>query len=153
MGFRVFVLWLHLLAVVVWVGGAFFWGLVLLTGREKTRTEAPWIERLGRRFYTVGWEALGVLVLTGLFNLIGRVQTGVFFQSAYLTPLLIKLALVAGMAGVQGWQHFGLLPRVTSAATGDTSLPRWRRRMLIASGLFLGLAAGVIWMGVRLRYL
>lgn len=146
MSFRVFGMWLHLLAVVIWVGGAFFWVIVLLTRRRSRKHEdILWIETLGRRFYVISWEALGLLVLTGLFNLIPRIQTGMFFQSAYFTPLLIKLGLVAGMVGIQLWQHFGLLPRRAAEGT------RWRRLMLVASGVFLALAAGALWVGVWLH--
>lgn len=145
-------LWLHLLAIVVWVGGAFFWAIVLFT--RKTPPDPgdgdPWLERLGRRVYTVGWEALGLVVLTGLFNLVLRVQTGAFFRADYQRTLGIKLILVIGMILLQLWQHFGLLPQWT--ASQEPSWTKERRSLLVTSGVVLVLAAGALWCGVQLHH-
>lgn len=67
-----FVRWLHLVAAITWVGGMLFIALVVVP--ETRRLEDPAMRRrlvraLGRRFRTVGWIALGVLVATGLWNL------------------------------------------------------------------------------------
>lgn len=151
--FLVFTLWLHLLAVVTWIGGVLFLGLVLCTGgpSKRGKIDPAWAATLGHRVYVIGWEALGMVVLTGIFNLIGRLSTG-GLASEYVTLLLIKLSLVAGMAGVQLWQHVGLLSRRADAVVSRDAWTGWRRRMLVASGLFLALAAGTIWMGVRLHH-
>lgn len=154
MNLRVLALWLHLLAIVVWIGGTFYWALTLYAERraEHDRDFPARLEAMGRRMYTIGWEALGVIVITGLFNLIDAARTGVLFRSIYLTPFLIKIGLVVGMVGVQLWQHVGLLPRVPKARSSGSDWARWRRRMLIASGVFLMLAGGVMWIGLQLRY-
>ena len=151
MSFRVVVLWLHLLAVVVWVGGAFFWALILYLqrGRGQSRELSGWVETIGRRVYTIGWEALGVIVITGIFNLIDRARTGVLFQADYLTPLLVKMGLVVSMVGIQLWQHVGILRRPATTVAGDGTT---RRHVLIAMGAFLVLAAGAMWMAVQMRY-
>lgn len=143
-------LWLHLLAIVAWVGGAFFWTVVLFTRKTPPNPSdgALWLERLGRRAYTVGWEALGVIVLTGLFNLVLRVRRGGFFQADYQRTLGIKLVLVTGMVLIQLWQHFGLLPRLTSSQDRARS----RRYLLVTSGVVLVLAAGALWCGVQLHH-
>lgn len=151
---REVVLWLHLLAVVGWVGGAFFWTLVLVTWEPPPNPddEDPWVETLGRRVYTVGWEALGLIVLTGLFNLVLRVRTGGFFQADYQRTLGIKLVLVAGMILVQLWQHFGLLPRLARARSNGDAWEKERRSLLVTSGIVLVLAAGALWFGVQLHH-
>lgn len=147
-------LWGHLLGVVVWVGGVFFWTLVLFTRELPTNPDEadPWLETLGRRVYTIGWEALGLIVLTGLFNLIARVRTGAFFQADYQSLLVIKLSLVAGMVALQLWQHFGLLPRLGAAQADEASRSNGRRPLLLTSGLVLLLAAGALWFGVQLHH-
>lgn len=152
--FLVFTVWLHLLAVVTWIGGVLFLSLVLCTEGlwNPYKKDPTWVTTLGRRVYVIGWEALGVIVLTGIFNLIGRMGVDGPLRSEYVTLLLIKLSLIAGMAGVQLWQQFGLLPRLEAAATSKDAWTGWRRRMLVAAGLFLALAAGTIWMGVRLHH-
>lgn len=147
-------LWLHLLAVTVWIGGVCFWMIVLLTRDTSSAPDAaaPWLETLGRRFYTVGWEALGLIVLTGLFNLIARVRAGGFFQEGYPRTLGIKLALVAGMVAIQLWQHIGLLPRLASDRSTEDVWAKGRRSLLVTSGVVLVLAAGALWMGVQLHH-
>lgn len=151
--FLVFTLWLHLLAVVVWMGGMLFLGLALCaeSTAKPGREDPAWATTLGRRVYVIGWEALGVIVLTGIFNLIGRMGVDGRLQSEYITLLLIKLSLIAGMAGVQLWQQFGILPQLAAVAASEDAWAGWRRRMLVASAVFLALAAGTIWMGVRLH--
>lgn len=147
-------LWLHLLAVVVWVGSMVGWIFVLLTKTPWDGSEggSPWLERLGRRVCTVGWEALFVIVLTGIFNLLPRVQSGRLFDAAYLTPLLIKLSLVGGMIGLQLWQHGWLVPRLGNASGELGAISRIRQLMLGASGGLVALAAGALWIGLSLRF-
>lgn len=147
-------LWLHLLTVVAWVGGAFFWTLVLFTRTTPPpgNDGASWLEPLGRRIYTVGWEALGLVVLTGLFNLVLRVRTGAFFEPGYQRTLGMKLALVAGMVLLQLWQHAGLLPRLATARANEHSWTRGRRFLLVSSAVVLVLAAGALWFGVQLHH-
>lgn len=151
---RVLGLWLHLLAVVVWVGGMVGWVFVLLTERpwDGSDEETAWLERLGRRVCTVGWEALFVIVLTGIFNLLPRGQSGRLFDAAYLIPLLIKLSLVGGMIGLQLWQHGWLVPRLGDASGESGAISRTRQLMLGASGGLVALAAGALWIGLSLRF-
>lgn len=147
-------LWLHLLAVAVWIGGIVFWMIVLLTREMSSSPDAvgTWLEPLGRRFYTVEWEALGLIVLTGLLNLIARVRTGGFFQPDYQRTLGMKLGLVAGMVGLQLWQHFSLLPRLAKAPLEETSWTEGRQLLLTTSGVVLLMAAGALWFGVQLHH-
>jgi uncharacterized membrane protein len=64
--------WLHVLAAITWIGGMLFIALILVPVTR--RLEDPvlrtrLVRDTGRRFRTVGWIALGVLVVTGLLNL------------------------------------------------------------------------------------
>jgi uncharacterized membrane protein len=64
--------WLHVLAAVTWIGGMLFIALVLVpTARrlEDPALRARLVQSTGLRFRTVGWVAIGVLVVTGLLNL------------------------------------------------------------------------------------
>lgn len=62
----------HVLAAVTWLGGMLFIALVLVPVARRLPDDAlrvRLISDLGRRFRTVGWIAIGVLVVTGLGNL------------------------------------------------------------------------------------
>jgi uncharacterized membrane protein len=64
--------WLHVLAGITWIGGMLFIALVLVPAArrlEDPALRARLIHDTGRRFRTVGWTAIGVLVVTGLLNL------------------------------------------------------------------------------------
>lgn len=150
--FRVLGLWLHLLAVVVWAGAMLGWMLVLLSEVPAEKGGAEWLEGFGRRVCTVGWEALFVILLTGIFNLLPRVQSGRLFDSAYTTPLLIKLSLVGGMTGLQLWQHGWVVPELGVEAENSPEWKSARHSAITATTLFLVLAAGALWIGVSLRY-
>lgn len=150
MSVRIVVLWLHLLAVVIWMGGVGFVALILMVTDTSALPEGfhDWFETVGRRAYVIGWEALGFIVLTGLFNLVNHARSAAAFSSDFTEALLLKLALMAGMSALQGWQHVGLLPQLTASAP----LVSWRRKMLMGTAAFLVLGAGALWIGIRLRY-
>jgi copper resistance protein D len=62
----------HLLAVMTWVGGMLFIALVLVPvtrGLEDRALRTRLVQVSGRRFRAVGWIALGVIVASGLGNL------------------------------------------------------------------------------------
>jgi uncharacterized membrane protein len=64
--------WLHVLAAITWIGGMLFIALVLVPIARRLEDQAlraRLVHDTGVRFRTVGWIALGVLVVTGLLNL------------------------------------------------------------------------------------
>jgi uncharacterized membrane protein len=67
-----FVRWVHVLSAMIWVGGMLFIALVLV---PVTRTlEDPslrtrLVQETGRRFRTIAWIALALMIVTGLLNL------------------------------------------------------------------------------------
>lgn len=88
----------HLLAVVTWVGGMLFIALVLvpITRRlEDVALRARLVQATGRRFRTVGWIALGLIVATGLGNLALRpelLRAPRFHAKAGLVVLALALS-------------------------------------------------------------
>jgi uncharacterized membrane protein len=64
--------WLHVLAAITWIGGMLFIALVLVPTTRRLEDQAlraRLVHAAGLRFRTVGWVAIGVLVVTGLLNL------------------------------------------------------------------------------------
>jgi len=67
-----FVRWLHVMAAITWIGGMLFIALVLVPVTRRVSDPAlrtRLVQEAGRRFRTVGWIALGLLLLSGLGNL------------------------------------------------------------------------------------
>ena len=119
-------LFLHVLAATVWVGGQLtLAGLVpTLRGLDP---EAPGVA--ARRFNQLAWPAFGVLIATGIWNLVAVDVTGT--SSAYQVTLMIKLLVVAA-AGIGAFLH--------SIATTRAGLAGWGAVSGLASivALFLG---------------
>jgi uncharacterized membrane protein len=69
---QTFILWVHLFAALIFVGGSFFmWMVVLpasrgLSEEESERTRV--IAAIARKFGPVAWYSLLILVATGLYN-------------------------------------------------------------------------------------
>jgi uncharacterized membrane protein len=66
---------LHVLAALTWIGGMLFIALVLVPvarGLNDPPLRARLFHDAGVRFRTIGWIALGVLIATGLGNVVLR---------------------------------------------------------------------------------
>jgi len=91
-------LFLHVLAATVWVGGQLtLAGLV--PGLRAISPDAP--RTVARRFNLIAWPAFGVLVATGIWNLLA---VHVTFTGAYGVTLMVKLTVVA-LSGVSAFLH------------------------------------------------
>ena len=107
-------LFLHVLAATVWVGGQLTLAALVPAlrgfGSGVTRSAA-------RRFNQVAWPAFGILVITGVWNIVafrGEV-TG-----SYRTTLIVKLAAVAA-SGVAAALHARARSTVGLAVFGALS--------------------------------
>ncbi|MHB1595152.1 MAG: hypothetical protein ACYCO9_09325 [Streptosporangiaceae bacterium] len=118
-------LFLHVLAATIWVGGQ----LTLAALVPVLRHQGPDAPRVAaRRFNLVAWPAYGVLIATGIWNIIAVSP----MSPAYQRTLTVKLIVVAA-SGISAFLHarskttVGLA--VWGALTGLTAL----------SALFLGI--------------
>ncbi len=71
--FPILVLWIHVIAVITWIGGMLFQLLVLgpvFKGMSPASQGLDIQNRVGLRFKTVRWMSLVTLVVTGLLNLL-----------------------------------------------------------------------------------
>lgn len=119
---------LHVVAATVWVGGQ----LTLAALVPSLRAIAPDAPRAAaRRFNRVAWAAYGVLVVTGLWNIIDIEPD---WGSDYGRTLQVKLTVVA-VSGLSAFLH----ARATS------------RRGLAVFGALSGLSAlTVVFFGVQI---
>ncbi len=136
--------WLHVLAAITWIGGSLFVVLVLVPVArrlEDPRLRARLVQETGRRFRTVGWIALALLVLTGLANLW-------LFPSFLASPRLhAKLTLVALALVLSALHDFVLGPRA-GAPGADPAL---RRRASWVARLNVLVALAIVALGLALR--
>ena len=91
-------LFLHVLAATVWVGGQLtLAGLV--PGLRGLSPDAP--RAVAQRFNRIAWPAFGVLVITGVWNIL---EVDPDWSSRYGTTLIVKLAVV-GVSGATAFLH------------------------------------------------
>jgi len=123
------------LAAITWIGGMLFIALVMVPIAR--RLEDPilrtrLIRDTGRRFRTVGWIAIGVLVVTGLLNL-------------WMHPVLLsstrfhwKLGLVVLALILSAFHDFVLGPR--AGAPGADPSARGRASWVARINVLVALA-------------
>ena len=91
-------LFLHVLAATVWVGGQLtLAGLV--PGLRAISADAPRV--VARRFNQLAWPAFGVLIVTGIWNVIAVHPS---WRGTYGVTLMVKIAVVA-LSGLSAWAH------------------------------------------------
>ncbi len=154
--------WLHILAAAVWIGGMLFLVLVLvpLARAREFRREAPrLVQLIGRRFRTVGWACLGLLVATGLVNASYRfgglpaLATGAFWRSATGRIFAVKLLCVVAILTLSAVHDFRVGPRASAALLEAPGSPRalaLRRRATWFGRVNVALALLVVALAVML---
>lgn len=137
----------HLWAGLTWLGALLLFTALVWSSGANDRTA---LARLGRQlggFALIGTVLVGVLVLSGLANLLFLAppgQWGVMANAPYGRLLLTKLGLFGAMFVLAGHNRFHLVPALEQAID-----PRARHRALAALRrsvtLETLLALGVIW--------
>ena len=93
------IMWVHLIAASIWVGGSIFIGIILApllkTISDSIEGRLSIMIRVGRKFNKIGVPSLIVLIATGIYNSTGFiVQPSLIFSTSYGIVLLIKIILV-----------------------------------------------------------
>ena len=93
------IMWAHLIAASIWVGGSIFIGIVLApllkTISDSIEGRLSIMIRVGRKFNKIGVPSLIVLIATGIYNSVGFiVKPSMILSTSYGIVLLIKIILV-----------------------------------------------------------
>ena len=111
-------LFLHVLGATVWVGGQITLA-ALVPALRAAGSDVP--RAAARAFNRVAWPAFGLLVLTGVWNVVAEGDRG----DAYQRTLVLKVVLVVA-SGATAWLHARASTRssmaVYGALTGLTAL-------------------------------
>ena len=107
-------LFLHVTAATVWVGGQLTLAGIVPSLRRISPTAPRTVARL---FGAIAWPAYGVLVATGIWNI---VAVHVDWSSHYGTTLIVKLAVV-GVSGLAAFLHARARSKVGLAVFGALS--------------------------------
>lgn len=152
---------LHVLAAMVWIGGAAFIALSLIPVMRR-RPASPegtaLLHAIATRFRTVGWASLSILIITGCVNLHFRgigltaLLSGSAFEGPMGRALAVKLLCVAAILALSGLHDFRLGPAAaeaihrnpdSDAAKRGRRTAAWMGRIVLLFGLGVTLAAVV----------
>ena len=103
-------LFLHVLAATVWVGGQITLA-ALVPALRAAGTDVP--KAAAKAFNRVAWPAFGVLVVTGIWNVVAEGDKG----PSYEHTLMLKYVLVL-VSGVTAYVHAKASSRRTMALFG-----------------------------------
>lgn len=161
-GGYVVAVWLHIIAAMVWVGGLVCFAAVLVPLSKQPAFKHLSTELLtasGLRFRWIGWSALTVLVVTGVYILGVRgyawadLLSGALWEGNFGYTLAIKLALVGVLIAVNAWHDFYIGPRAAERLRGQpdsAETGRLRRSASWAARLTLILSLAVVFLAVLL---
>ena len=148
----------HLLSASVWVGGTVVLVFVGVPAIRKLEGEAraTAMRALGRRWRPLGWSAMGVAILSGLW--LTEIHGG--FNSAALSTdfdrtLILKSALVALLCIGALIHDYVLGPRLQrELRAGEPQAPLTRRRLIMVGWFNFSLTIAVPILGaIVLSYL
>jgi len=149
---------LHILSASVWVGGTVALVFVGVPAIRKLEGEAraTAMRALGRRWRPLGWSAMAVAILSGLWL---TELNGGFTRAALETDfdrtLIVKSALVVLLVGGALVHDYVLGPRLQRELRAeDPAAPATRRRLVVVGWFNFALTLAVPILGaVALSYL
>ncbi len=114
--------WLHLLSVIVWLGGMLFLAIAIVPLLRQPAYQAirfSMLSWMGFRFRWIGWICLLLLFITGVVNLAYRgydwndLWTGQLWQGSFGHTLGMKFFLVSLIFLLSAIHDFSIGPRAT----------------------------------------
>ena len=152
---------IHLLALGLWLGGIVFFLVVMgpASRDAEPRIAAAALDRARVGLETASWCCIGLLLLTGMFNLFTRVaKSGVPVDGSYGVLLAVKLLIFVAMVAHHCLQAFKHAPALSILTTQlpqalhswpEPLLSHWRRWFLFLK-INAALAPIAVLLGVAL---
>jgi hypothetical protein len=155
--------WIHVLAVTVWIGPQFFLFIAAIPALrtvEDAELRARVMRIIVTRFGWMAWIALGVIMLSGIGNLfmVGDDAPFSLWGDDYRWNWVFveKMVFVAVAAGLTALHTFYVGPqqlRLAAQANIDSDDVRYLRRVsMVVSGVALLASIGALYMGVLLAH-
>ena len=142
----------HLMSATIWVGGTValvFVGVPAIR-RLEGEARATALRALGRRWRPLGWSAMGVAILSGLWltHLHGGLSSAAlssdFDQTLILKSVLVLVLVIGALI-----HDYVLGPRLQrELKAGDAQAPSTRRRLIIVGWFNFTLTIAVPVLGV-----
>lgn len=143
---RLLALWLHVLGVVVWLGGLVYQAHVLAPAAR--RGETATFAAAARRARPVAWTALGLVTLTGLYNVTRLGPLDQVMASGAALTLAAKLILVLVVVALAGQRDFGQVPRLARALTAGADAGPALRTIAWLDRFTMLLGVAIVYLGL-----
>jgi uncharacterized membrane protein len=145
---RLVVLYLHVVGAVVWIGGLAYQAHVLLPAARRGAV-APFADA-ARRARPVTWTAIGVVVLTGFYNVTQLDDLARVMESGAGLMLAGKFILVILAVALTGQRDFAQLTLLNAAVTSGGDPGKALRAITRLDRVVLLLALVVIYLGLAI---
>ena len=139
-------LWVHLLGMVVWLGGVLYQAHILLPMAR--RTGAGTFADAARRQRPIAWTALCLVVLTGLYNVTRLGPLDRVMQSGAGLLLAGKFILVLLVIAVAAQRDFTYLIRLQIALTTNEDPAPALRAIAWLDRITVILALVIVYLGL-----
>jgi len=143
---RLAVLYLHVVAVVVWVGGLAYQTHVLLPAARRGAVAA--FADAARRARPMTWTAIAVVALTGFYNVTQLGSLEQVMATGAGLMLAAKFTLVILAVALASQRDFAQLPRLAAAVASNDDPGTALRSITRLDRLVLVLALIVIYLGL-----
>ena len=145
---RLVVLYLHVVGAVIWIGGLAYQAHVLLPAARRGAV-APFADA-ARRARPVAWTAIGVVVLTGFYNVTQLGDLARVMESGAGLMLAGKFILVILAVALTSQRDFAQLTLLNAAVTSGGDPSRALRAIARLDRIVLLLALVVIYLGLAI---
>jgi uncharacterized membrane protein len=144
------IFWLHFLATVVWIGSLVSISVLLLPAARlslRPPDQLALIDAVQRRLEPVAWFSMGMLLVTGLFQLSANPHYDGFLSVSgrWSLAILVKHSLAIVMVVVSAVQTWEVLPAIrrtlmrrARAAPEEVAALQRRESILLRINLLLG---------------
>jgi uncharacterized membrane protein len=141
--------WLHMLATVTWIGSLAAINLLVLPASKQTLKlvdQLSFIAALQKRLEPLAWFSMGLLVVTGLFQLSANPHYDGFLATStqWSLAILVKhgfAAVLAVTSAIQTWEVLPSIHRILlkkeGADEGELAKLQRRELILLRANLFL----------------
>ncbi|MHB8601349.1 MAG: CopD family protein [Nitrosotalea sp.] len=154
------IMWAHLVAASIWVGGSIFIGIVLApllkTISDSVEGRLSIMIRVGRKFNTIGVPSLIILIITGIYNSVGViVKPSLILSTNYGIILLVKVILVIMLIIIFAI-HVRLIrseveKKIESKNLSGDHLQKLRSKIIMLGRLTVILSLAILLMAALLR--
>ncbi len=143
---RVFAAWLHVLGAIVWLGGLVYQAHVLAPAARAGQVGT--FAQAARRARPMAWTALGLMVLTGFYQVtrLGPLEEVMASGAALL--LAGKFILVLVLVAIAGQRDFAQLARLGRALAAGEDPGRALRSIVWLDRIAVLLGVVVVYLGL-----